>query len=229
MLALGLAGCGDDDKDSSDEPEPNGVEELKPAAAIKESVSASRNLSDVTYAGNIGFDFETGVKRVRARITVTRSGNCEAVMQSKAAGKTTIRLVGRTSYLRGDVKAWTGGFGAPEENARILSGKWISSPVDAEAAADCSIKELSAAAADKGSCTKGKEGEVDGTATIALKCTDDGDPGTMHIATVGEPLVLRFVGSDDGGPFDYRLVDHDTGVTIKAPPKKDVIDGTQFG
>jgi hypothetical protein len=229
VLAFGLSGCSDGE--SSDKPEPNGIEDLKAAAAIKESARASRGLADVTYEGKGGFRFETGLTRVHVKALVTKKGACEMVMTSKQTGRMTVRLVGGTSYLRGDFKTWTAGFGAPEVDARLLSGKWFSAPVTADSAEDCSIREFSAQTADPASCTKGKAGEVDGTPTLAFRCDDEdsGDAATLHVATVDDPLVLRIVGRDKDGPFDMRLVDRDTGVSIKAPPEKQVIDGSQLG
>lgn len=227
-VALSLVGCSEG---ASDKPEPNGIEDLKAAAAIKQSAKASRGLRDAVYEGTGGFRFETGLTRVHVRALVTKKGACEMVMTSKKTGRMTVRLVGATSYVRGDVKTWTAGFGVPQANARLLSGKWFSAPVTKSDAEDCSIREFSAQTADPASCRKGKAGEVNGTPTLAFRCDDEdsGDAATLHVSTVEDPLVLRIVGKDKDGAFDTRLVNHDTGVTIKAPPKKQIIDGSQLG
>lgn len=108
----------------------------------------------------------------------------------------------------------------------------MSRAVEADDRDDCSIAEFSAITADPGSCSKGKAGEVDDTPTVAFRCKDkdSGERATLHIATVGEPLVLRVEGVDDeDGPYNLRLVDHDTDAVVKTPPKKDVVDGDELG
>ena len=224
VLALGLAGC--DDDEPSEGPQPNGVEDLKAAEIVKRSLEATKEVSDLTYAGRVTFAFETGTQRVRGTTTATEDGACEVVLSSKEVGRMTVRLVGRTSYVKGDDKILAEQFGAGPDDLEVLRGKWLSGAISAEDAKECSLAQYSTGSVDKGSCRKGKEGDVDGAPTITLKCEEDGRPTTMHVATTGDPLVLRVTGLDEDGPFELTLTGHDEGTTVVAPPKRDVIDTT---
>lgn len=232
VLAAGLTACGDDEKpNSSEEPEPNGVADLKPAAAIKVSAKASRKLSDVTYEGTGTSDYEGVARTGPLKLVVTDKDTCEMAFSSRSAGAMRVRRVGDLTYYRPDVKAWTTIFGAPQQAAEVLRGKWLSVPTTESIADACTIRDTSAQTVDASSCTKRKKGgEVDGTPTAVFRCedADDGEPATLYIATVGEPLVLRIVHADDDETFDVRLVDHDAGIVIKAPRRKDIIDSRQL-
>lgn len=230
VVAFGLNGCGaDDDEKLSTSPElkPNGIEDLEPAAAIREAADATRYVRDLTLEGTGPFPFEDGPIQARVRILVTKMGDCEVAMRSKRIGTITTRQIGQTSYLRAGVDGWTVGFGAPAGVARLFAGKWISRP-SGDGHPACSIHELSAQSIDPDTCTGGDAGEVDGTPTLAFACEESGDPVTVEIATVGDPLAYRLSGADEDGPFDLRLVDHDSGEQIPVPPRRSVIDGTQL-
>lgn len=232
VLAAGLTACGEGEKrSSSEEPEPNGVADLKPAAAVKVSAKASRKLSDVTYEGTGTADYEGVARNGRMTLVVTDKDTCEMTFTSRANGRTRVRRVGDLTYYGADVKAWTTVFGAPQQAAELFRGKWFSVPTTEKMADSCTIRDTSAQTVDANSCTKRKKGgEVDGTPTAVFRCedADDGEAATLYIATVGEPLVLRLVHADDDGRFDLRLVDHDAGIVIKAPRRKDIIDSRQL-
>ena len=102
----------------------------------------------------------------------------------------------------------------------MIRGRWISQPVTPDLERSCAGTGDPIRSTD---CKRGKEGKVGETPSLALKCADKRGTSVFYIATVGEPLILRITGSSSSGPFDMKLVDHDTGIQLDAP-QGNVID-----
>jgi hypothetical protein len=241
-LALSLVGCGGGDGDGGDNdegaggrkkqtsaaPETSWIEGEPPAEIVDHAAQAMRGLADVTYEGEASFPFPTGARRARLKASATGDGSCEAVVRATSIGTMTIRVLGQTGYVRADVGTLTGGLGVPAADATLFEGRWLSGPAE-EVMPGCSAEAFSyARSVDNSTCTKGKKGDVGGTPTIAITCDNLDGSTTMHISIAEVPLVLAVEGVEKGAPFRMTMVAHNTGLEIKQPPRRDVIDSTQL-
>lgn len=216
VLALSVVGCSGD-KDA-DDAKPNGIEDMSVGEAIRAVDAAMDDLDDIWVEGKGFVASNAGVVRAEGTAIVTK-GACSVTVSTKAAGMIRVKVIGRSMYVTADPKAMTTEFGVPASTAARLRGTWIKGPVSPDLVRDCGLFDP----VDRKTCKRGKEGTVGTVPTVAIKCTVDGHPRTIHVSAVGEPLVLLVTGTDRTGRFETRMVDHDTGIEVDAPPQGDVI------
>ncbi|KAA1427906.1 hypothetical protein [Nocardioides antri] len=240
LLAAALAGCGGDSgPDESDqsgetgadgpgaaEPQPNGIMDVTGARAARLAEQATRALDDVVYEGRHTILQPEGEFEGRGRITITDQHTCEWRLSLDDLGRVTARVAEGRTYLRARPEVWRELVGLPDDVVTSIKGKWLALPEEERPVSDC-YAEMWGTSANVSTCFEGVEtGEVDGVPARIVQCAASGS-GThkLYISAVDEPVVLRRVGIDDDMPFDMRLVDSETGVTIEPPPEKDIAEG----
>lgn len=208
--------------------EPNGIEDLQPGQILLRASEAMADLSDVTFEGQGPVDLGGGLELVTMRVLVTRAGTCETEIRSETNGRFTVRLVGRTQYLRGDVRSLVNLADVDGSRAREVAGKWLAQPAPEQYADGCDLAAAVPMPQDSGYCETGSAGEVGGVPTVELRCQPTIDLTVLHISTVGDPLVLRIAGTTMQGTFDLRMTDHGSGVKVTEPPPAQVIGAGEY-
>jgi hypothetical protein len=152
-----------------------------------------------------------------ARCTVSEAGLTIDVLR-----------VGGTDYVRAPSSVWAS-LGVPT-SARA-DGKFVRAPARSTAFLSFTkFLEVSRSLGDELTATE--KATLDGTATIngvptvAVTAVTPGlSPlpiGTIYVATVGEPYVVRWVSPGDAGSLDFS--DYQKPVVVDAPPVDKVID-----
>lgn len=214
VLALGLAGCGDDEPTG---PQPNAAATAEPAAALEVAAKALEGLDDVTFRGTTVVTGETGVLKGTGELVVRSDDSCQSTFTSKKQGRLITRTVGKQVYVFADPGIMRGPLAYDAAKVASLRGKWqvAARPADRK----CELAELLPEPDRYASFTDAGTGDIDGTPVRRFTGEDDdGSPMTVAIATEGEPLPLE-ISTERGGASTFSLVDHDSGVAIKAPPK----------
>ena len=225
VVAAVLAGCGDSDKGEDVESGPapaksNGIAEMPPAKIVRTGLEANRAAKDLVDSGQLSYYFPVGVRAFEATITAT-ARDCVEELASDRLGKLTTRVVKGTVYSRGSAKAMSEVLELPVSYVELIGNRWLIGDRDDLPA--CSREGLINDDLDITSCQPGGDDEVEGTPTVVARCMKSGIELRIHVATTGEPLIMRM---EELGPSgdSLTLVDANSGVRITAPPKRDVID-----
>ncbi|GAA2134753.1 hypothetical protein [Streptomyces synnematoformans] len=226
VSALGvtvLSACGSEDDGLAGK----SAEEIK-----DETVAAMRSAKSMTL------DFkQTGAQEIAANLSMTKSGECKGTMTLEGANAEVLRVDG-TSYMKPDAKFWEQNAGSSEQ-AQLIQGmvgdRWVEagSGGDDDFASFCDLdallKELGEE--DKGDkkekTEKGDEGEVRGTPTITLVAKEDGETTTVHVATEGEPYILKMESEGGDEPGSAEFSEFNEKVDVQAPA--DAINLNELG
>jgi hypothetical protein len=138
-----------------------------------------------------------------------------------------LRKLGKVVYLKGSREFWRSSGG--EAAAQLLAGKWLKTPANDKRFGDLSeLTDLSKAADGlldpDGTLTKGETKTVNGVQAIGLTSSGK-DPGTLYVATTGEPYPLQIASSASSssqGSLDF--LDYGKPVTVSTPPAEQVVD-----
>lgn len=218
VLALGLTGCGGDDP----EPTPgSAIAGKDPDEVLAASVEAMLALEDVTYRGTTTVTGQSGQLRGRGELVVTADGTCQSTFRSKDRGRLVTRTVGNTVFVSADAAMMRGPLQYDADKVRSLTGKWQAAP--RPSSHQCDLAELLPDEDRFGDFEGAGTGDVDGAPVRRLTGQDDdGSPMTVSIAAEGAPLLLA-VETRRGGRSSFRLVAHDSGVDLVAPPDGKVV------
>lgn len=224
-LPVVLAGCGSAAHRAWDtERLPNGVAEMTPEEALRAAYDRTTTLEAARYKGTMVFPFETGERKVRVEILTTGIDYCEWKIRSDLAGTTTMRAIRGTTYWKPDDTALRVGWGFTLGQREFLDGRWIlwKTP-DNRGPALCATGDIIPTFTTwKGYRAAGEE-TVGGRPTVRLTLT--GEEGrAVHIATQGDPLVVRSEWRDSQGPVRVDLVEVDPEFEFQEPPESEVID-----
>lgn len=219
LAACGQLGIAEDDDDERS----NGVATMKVAEALAAADEAMEGLEDVTYLGNQGLDTQRGRKRVPISMTIVDGQGCQLYVGSNATGHLTMRLIGRSMYIRGDDTAIRQVFGLTGQRAEVIRGKWVKAPADKEVRQDCTLEELVPDGAERRTFKARDVEDVDGTEARRFDGRDDGDKLSIWIATKGDPYVVRAKGTDESGPFAFTLDRTDDGLDLERPPRSEIV------
>ncbi|MGW5603528.1 hypothetical protein ACWEWL_31160 [Streptomyces rochei] len=179
--------------------------------------------------------------RIDSTSTAARGGTVTSRLvtdlRSRCSGRTTfseggsleqIRL-GETDYVRPDrayLEQWKPGGVTGEQRL------WIKTPADSARPGD-GLSSCTRPFASFGKAKKGKTSRVAGRAAVELTVTDAGDGGgqggtyTFHVATEGDPHLLRV--AYKGADFDTTttFTAFDEPLDIKAPDPAEVLDSQE--
>ncbi len=232
VLAAGTtSGCGGGDGDgdggstTKDQPRGNGIAEMEPADALAAALEANEGLEDVVYSGRMGVFLGLVSHTFDTRIVAT-SEACSVELTSGADGAISVLLVDGDTYIKGDEQAMTEVFGMTPEQIDLVDGRWM--VADQEPPPDltevCTLAPVVSTDMDASTCLPGGEEDVDGVATVGVRCRRGTSEQTIHVAASGDPLILRMEGQTHSGRYELTLEETDTGGTISAPPEDEVID-----
>ncbi|WP_181791602.1 hypothetical protein [Streptomyces phytophilus] len=225
VSALGvtaLSACGSEDSGLAGK----SAEEIQ-----DETVDAMRSAKSMTL------DFkQTGTQQTTMKLALTKGGECEGTIGLNGATAEVLRVDGQ-SYMKPDTKFWEQNAGSPEQAqliAATVGDRWVetgSSGQDDFGAfcdLDTVLKGLDEDKGDKKDNTeKGDEGEVQGTPTITLITKDDGETTTVHIATEGEPYILKMEIEGGDEPGSAEFTEFNEKVDVTAPT--DAVDLNELG
>ncbi|RDG36887.1 hypothetical protein DVH02_17605 [Streptomyces corynorhini] len=241
---LGLSACGTTGQNSAENSTaagsaPGGKGSAKPVpyadlsgpAIAEKAGKATRAASSVT----VNADTRDADGHTVFEMAISRTGDCAGTLSLNDQGKATISKVGAALYLKYD-EAFLRAQGEEDADSTkeqidavvaMLADRWIKTdPKDPDAedfTSFCDLDELLGDLSDDTVARKGKIGEVNGQQAIALTEADGKDTYTLHVATEGEPYLLKLTGTGDE-PFTMTFKDFGKPVPAKVPADKDIVD-----
>lgn len=223
LLAVLLAGCGEDDekKDSGEgrkQPTSNGIAEMEPERALRAAIRAHRK-KKVVYEGRLLEYFPVGLRAFNVTLSAT-ARRCEFRLSSDDLGAVTTRVIDEVRYTKASARAMSELYQIPNSAVGLLSNRWLK-----ETAEDfrCNPVKRVTQGVDLTSCLPGPEGEVGGTPSVVVRCQFNATEYRFHIAATGKPLVL-WLEQDVTSGDDLELVAHGSRIRIPPPPARDVVD-----
>lgn len=196
----------------------------KSAEEIKdETVDAMRAATSMTLKFNQ--TGAPGAQETAMELSLTKKGECTGTISVDGANAEILR-VGGTSYMKPDTKFWELNAGGPEQAQLIeatVGDRWVEMGAGQDDFASfCDLDTvLNDMDDDKGDnkekTEKGDEGEVRGTPTITLIEKKDGETTNVHVATEGEPYILKMEieGGDEPGTAEFS--EFNETVDVEAP------------
>lgn len=190
----------------------------KSADEIKDqTVDAMRAAKSMT----LDFTRTADGQEMAMKLSLTKSGECKGTVTTDGANAEILRVDG-TSYMKPDSKFWELNAGSPEQAQLIeaaVRGRWVEmSGGEDDFASFCDLDTVLKDMDEKDDKPeKGDEGEVNGTPTIGLVEKEDGETTTAHVATEGEPYILKMdiEGGDEPGTAEFS--EFDEKVAVEAP------------
>ncbi|MFF2022324.1 hypothetical protein ACFVW2_11050 [Streptomyces sp. NPDC058171] len=215
LLGTALTGC------TGTAPEEKKAKERSARELLDEANETMAALDSVTVSMDTS---TTSGMSVTGRVTTDLKQRCTG-RTDFGAGKhlEEIRIddIGYFRPNRAYLKEW-----AEERGLADVAGKkpWVKAATDGARGITCT-REF----AFFGKATKGKPGEVNDVPTIALVVTDKADEGgtyTFHVATEGEPYLLKvaYEGTDHRNTTTFS--DFDAPLDVRAPAPSEVVDAT---
>lgn len=197
-------------------PPDNGVKALTASEILTKATAALNEAGSFHVKGDMT---EEGTK---LSIDLKLKGKDAAGTIGTPDGTIKILRIGADAYFQADAAFWKKFGGDMGDNIAVLfKDKWVKVPATSKDFAEFTdMADPAAILKPSGTPTKGDEKVVNGTPTIGI---NDGDQGTMFIATTGKPYPIRMEAPNNGGAIDFT----EFGVAfddIKAPPATDVVD-----
>ena len=202
-------------------PASNGVAAMEPDAIVEKAKAALTEAKSFRVKGNVredsqsfGVDFKIRGADVIGAMTIGKA-------------KVEVVRVGKQQFIRPNHAFWKMSAGSAKQAETImtvLNGRWVKvSAKDKNFTELFSVTDVDKLLDPDGKVVKGEIQTVDGKQAIALK--DSGsEPGTLFVATEGEPYPLRI---DGPTPADGGIRFSDFGATftdLTAPAATEVID-----
>ncbi|EDY46901.1 hypothetical protein [Streptomyces sp. SPB074] len=169
---------------------------------------------------------------VKVDIRVDDKGHCTGTMSGDGAEAELLRD-GGDILIKGDEKFWTNSAkasgGSGDQGAQLadkLAGKWVKAPADSADASLCDKKAFLASMdqdkSERRGLERGDTGEVAGKDALALK-KKGGKNLTMHVATEGEPYLLR-TETKGSQPNDMTFSEYGKKVEVHQPADDEIVD-----
>jgi len=205
----------------------NGVENLPARQIVTRSVQA---LKDGHSARAVGALTSTG-QRISLDLALDTDANCSGTMSLGPDGSFQLVKVGQDLWLKPDQTFWESHGGSAV--AKLVGDKYLKTTADNTDFGDvtslCDLGQLAdSIGRNTGPLTTGPQTTVQGTPAVTVTGTDQGEPGTLYVATQGRPYPLRIEktsGSESGG-IDFR--DFGTPVPTTTPSPDQTVDLDQL-
>ncbi|WP_309063935.1 hypothetical protein [Streptomyces sp.] len=249
----GLTGCGGEgraDSASSDSAGQSAAKERKsspkpkeePFAGLTGGEIAERALKATTGASSLRMkgdvpDEETG-GTIHLDMALDKQGDCAGTMGVDDQGEAELIKTGDTLYMKYDeafLRAQSEGEPEADVDAAValLAGKWTKTSAKGADAEDiagfCDLDTVLGGLEDgRSEATRGKTTTVDGTPAITLEEREGEDRFTVHVATKGEPYLLRIDSTSAADPGSVSFTDYDEPVPAHKPAG-DVLDLDSLG
>ncbi|MEU1046788.1 hypothetical protein ABZ400_16690 [Streptomyces sp. NPDC005897] len=220
-----LTGCGGD---SGDEGEPFEGQSADDIAA--KAVEATRQAKSMHVKGDTRL--EDG-STVTIDVSVDQEKNCQGTI---GAGETRadVRHTDAALYLRGDEQYWQTALKQQPDAARKMApklrDKWVKMPADDASTAGVCDKQGFVAAMDEDKSERrgmkrGSTTEVNGEEALELtKDASGGEKLTLHVATEGEPYILKTTTEGGKNPGSVTFGEYGETVNPEQPPAGETVD-----
>ncbi|MDI3407737.1 hypothetical protein [Streptomyces cavernicola] len=153
---------------------------------------------------------------------IAKGGSCNGEMKSADMGRVDIRVVDKTSYMKGDAAYWKGTLG-DEATAQKVGDRWVKVP-SGQSDDMCDLKSLFKEG-DLDGVKRGEDSEVDGTKAVTLtKKKSGGETVTFYVAAEGEPFFLRAVTKGGDEPNTMNFSGYNEKIEVEAPPASEIAD-----
>ncbi|OAH13145.1 hypothetical protein STSP_34700 [Streptomyces jeddahensis] len=212
----------------------DGIEDLSAQEITDRARDAFMSAQSVrATAASKGTDVGRG-DPTAADLTLDRDGNCTGSMQFKDAGGLVIVKRGDRIWLKADDQFWKtqlpGSQG--ESAAELFRNRYMRGSTNdrllAELATVCDLKEIQQKAAEESreveGLRKGQPTTVDGTPTIPVTGTKDGETHTVYVATEGRPYPAMSTKKGDGKDVTATFKDYNKPVPAETPSAEDSVD-----
>ncbi|WP_419997656.1 hypothetical protein [Streptomyces boninensis] len=219
VVLAGCSGGGDDDglaSKSADQIQESARKAMKSAKSMSFDAKMTQNGKPMTMK----MSMEKG------------AGKCTGTI-SMGTGTAQILKIGEDSYIKADKQFWTDNAGSASQAdaiVNLLGDRWMKmEPGDDSFTSACDLAQFqkSMKKSKDAKLSKGEEGTVDGTKTIAIKEKKKDETTTLQVATEGKPYVLKLVTKGDE-PGTATFSDFNEPVKAKAPATSDVLDASKL-
>jgi hypothetical protein len=200
-------------------PSDNGIAALPAADILTKAVTALKGASSVHINGQI----TTGGKTIGLDLKVTDK-NLGVGTLTMDGQTVELTRTGTNVYMKADAAFWKQFAGDKGDViATLLQGKYLkASTTDATYGQLAGFFDLVDQMDLTGEATKGETKTINGTPAISLVEKGGDSPGTLWVATQGEPYPLRLEGPTGEGAIDFT--EYNQPVDIRTPPADQVID-----
>jgi len=197
----------------------NGIAAMSAQQILDKAMTALKTAKSVHIKGDIKTD--EGLISLDLTLTDKKDG---VGSMSMAGQKVELTKIGTDIYMKADAEFWKQ-FAGDQGGviATLLAGKYLKATTsDGEFGSMASFFDFTESLELDGEATKGETKAINGINAISVKEAGGTSPGTVWIATQGEPFPLRLEGPPGEGAIDFT--DYNKPVDIKAPPADQVID-----
>ena len=197
----------------------NGIAAMSAQQILDKAMTALKTAKSVHIKGDIKTD--EGLISLDLTLTDKKDGVGSMAMGGQ---KVELTRIGTDIYMKADAGFWKQ-FAGDQGGviATLLAGKYLKATTsDGEFGSLASFFDFAEGIELDGEATKGETKAINGINAIAVKESGGTSPGTVWIATQGEPYPLRLEGPPGEGAIDFT--DYNKPVDIKAPPADQVID-----
>jgi predicted small secreted protein len=197
----------------------NGIASLPVQQILEKALAALKAAKSVHIKG----DIKTGDGLISIDLTLTDTKDGVGTM-SMSGQTVQLTKVGTDVYMKADAGFWKQ-FAGDQGGviATLLAGKYLkASTTDAQFGSMASFFDFAESLDMQGEGTVGETKAINGINAVSVKEKSAESPGTLWIATQGEPYPLRLEGPPGEGQIDFT--DYNKPVDIKAPPADQVID-----
>lgn len=205
----------------------NGIEDLPAKEIAEKAIDASRNADSLRI--NSKGVIEEG--DYRTDVSMDKQGDCRLTDELNGESAQFTKI-GDTTYTKGNDAFWrthVEHLGSDDQAAQrvveTMQDRWLKAPAGGEPfnlAVNCDV-DFWLQDAKTGGLKKADTTEVDGQQAITLTREQAGVTDRWHVATEGQPYILKYTRSGGNMPGE-TTVDYNKPVDAKAPPADDVID-----
>jgi hypothetical protein len=166
----------------------NGIASKSPSEIVSAARSAVEGVSSVHVSGS---GLSDGVPIALNLYLVAGKGGRGTVSDN---GETfSLVVIGKTLYFEASRSFWTNNGGKAAAN--LFAGKWLKTPATGQFAAVSEFTDIHSLftklLSPPGALTRGPTSTLHGQPAVAV--TDNGNGGTLYVATTGQPYPLEVV------------------------------------
>ncbi|GAA4874862.1 hypothetical protein [Kitasatospora terrestris] len=224
---LGAAGCGEStEQAAAPAPNPtgeNGVAELSAQQLVGRSVQALKEGRSARAAGSLTSEGE----QIGLDLALDTGANCAGTMTLGPDGGFALVKIGNDLWIKPDAAFWATHGGSAVSD--LVGDRYLRTTADdadfADVASLCDLDDLADSIGRNAvDVAKGPRTTLRGIPAVTVTGRNEGEPGTLYVATEGRPYPLRLekaTGPEVGG-IDFT--DFGVPVPAAAPPPDRSVD-----
>ncbi|MFG2622972.1 hypothetical protein ACGFXC_35710 [Streptomyces sp. NPDC048507] len=239
-LAIGATSCsGAKDSATDGKNRESGKEQAfagsSPDEIADKAVAATKKAQSLRLTSETNADG----KSASADYLVDTKGSCQGTNTVQDA-KAEMRRIGPDTFIKGNQSYWEaaakqqGGEAKAQQSVEAFKDKWVKLPASGAKAAqagcdkDAILAALDNDKSERQGMARGADAQVNGQNTATLtKTTAEGETLTVHVATEGEPYILKIDGKGAKGNSTTSFADFNKPVEPQAPPADEVVDAAK--